>query len=147
MNGKRCCFYGNGMVENSLEMYERARSKIIHLIENENVVEFWTGTHTIFDNICAKCVMHLRDIYKDIKLVYIERNFISDKESYLKIYDEIHRVNIPYNLPSPLGVYRYNEYMVAESDFALYFIDDYCYDNGIFYIADKLNVKMINVID
>ena len=63
------CFTGHREVsENTVKLFNRLYTCLENLITTENATDFYAGGAVGFDTIAAKCVLSLREKYKDIRL-------------------------------------------------------------------------------
>ena len=66
---KSACFTGHREIsENAVKLFNRLYRCLEKLITEENVTDFYAGGAVGFDTIAAKCVLSLREKYKDIHL-------------------------------------------------------------------------------
>lgn len=64
---KICAFSGHRKIESTEEFQTKVKIEILKLIDN-GVTVFLNGGALGFDMLCAKTVIELREIFKDIKL-------------------------------------------------------------------------------
>ena len=70
MKTKVCCFAGHATIPDKEETKLKLKSKIINLIEKENVTTFYSGGKGAFDWLCAYTVDELRKNYPFIRIVF-----------------------------------------------------------------------------
>ena len=126
MKMKRCCFAGHKDVGSKFNT-NNMKNKIIELIENESVREFWVGNYGSFDAYSSAVIRELKEIYKDIKLElvipYLTKSIMEYKEEYYNKYDNILLANIPEKTPKQYRIIKANEYMVNNSDYLICYIN------------------------
>ena len=65
-----CCFTGHRVIpKEQMENIERQTKEVCENLIRKGYRVFIAGGALGFDTICAKCVLELREIYEDIKLV------------------------------------------------------------------------------
>ena len=91
MKEKICCFCGHRDCDSL--MREQIKEKITNLIENQDIITFYSGGMGNFDMLCGSVVRELKHKYKNIRLCliapYMAKKLNTDKEYYAEMYDEI----------------------------------------------------------
>ncbi len=92
MNKNICCFIGHRNITETAELKKNLMKKIETLILNENVDTFLFGSKSNFNNLCLKVVTKLKELYPNIKRIYVraEYPYISAqyKDYLLKNYED-----------------------------------------------------------
>lgn len=122
---KKCCCFGHRFVYEDIE--SKIEKELIDLIENKNVLTFYTGGMGDFDNLFSSAVRKIKHGYVGIKLILVRPYFTNElntnKEFYQLNYDS---VIIPEEL---MGIHykraigERNRWMVDNSDFLLAYVN------------------------
>ena len=80
---KTCCFIGHRQVFLTLDDLNKLKSIIENLILNENVLEFYFGSNSQFNNICHNLLTGLKE--KHPKVI---RKFFNCKSEYCVLESE-----------------------------------------------------------
>lgn len=82
-----CAFFGHSNFD--YDPYkEKIRERIIDLIENRGVTEFYSGGRGKFENMCSHLVWELREKYPNIKNILVLSYIPSKKFDLFFYYDE-----------------------------------------------------------
>ena len=125
-----CAFTGHRNVKSDFD-YDKFKSEVINLIEEENVTVFYDGVARGFDLIAAKCVIELKEKYA-VKLIACipckgqEKCYSpEEKEDYnyvLKNSDEIKILSQNYYSGC---MYARNRYIVNNADIVLAYLTEH----------------------
>ncbi len=123
---KVCCFFCHKKIEKSDGLKSELFSVIKELILKENVNTFLFGSRSEFDSLCRDVVEELKNIYPNIKRIYVRAEYQYIDEGYLKYllksYDETY---FPKKI-SGAGKASYikrNYEMIDNSDFCVIYYD------------------------
>ena len=70
-----CSFFGHRNTEPTEELTNKIRETAEMLITEEGVSVFLFGSKSRFDSLCYKVITNLRNIYPDIRRVYVRSAF------------------------------------------------------------------------
>ena len=114
----RVTFCGHSQLYGDPEIENRLKNEIEELIL-KGADEFFLGGYGQFDNLCAKCLKTLKEIYPHIKSVlvipYLEKSyptFLYDETLYPPLED----------VPKRFAIVKRNEYMVEKSDVIISYV-------------------------
>lgn len=123
---KTCCFIGHRKVKKTPELIEKLEKTVINLIKTQNVGTFLFGSKSNFDELCLKKVSELKNVYPEIKLIYVRSHFPYISKDYtnylLKTYDDTFIPNGVENSGKASYVKR-NRAMIDLSDFCVFYYD------------------------
>ncbi len=99
---------------------------MIELIKGKGVKIFLFGSRSDFDKICLKAVTELKNVFPEIKRVYVrgEYPYIDDgyKDYILKMYEETYFPTKAKKAGKAVYIVR-NAEMVEKSDFCVFYYD------------------------
>ncbi len=116
------CFIGHRTITVTDELYERIRTTVLDLIDNQDVDTFLFGSRSQFDELCLKIVTEIKEIRPHIKRIYVraEYPYISaDYEKYLlTFYDETYMPENIIHAGKAIYIER-NRHMIDSSDICI----------------------------
>lgn len=143
-----CCAFGHRFV------YENVGAKLekvlIELVENRNMITFYTGGMGDFDSMYSSAVRKIKLKYSDVRLVLVKPYFTNDlntdKDFYIMNYDS---VIIPEELMGvhyKAAVKQRNRWMIDNSNYVITYVNK---DFGGAYEAQRYakskDKKLINI--
>ena len=124
---KSCCFFGHRKIKMSETLTGELRSTIKELIEGENVVSFYFGSKSQFDDLCHSVVTELKQNYPHIKRIYVRAEFAfigDDYEKYLlESFEETYYPEHMVEAGRAAYVER-NQEMIKKSDYCIVYYDE-----------------------
>ena len=134
------CFIGHRTITITDELYERIRTTVLDLIDNQDVDTFLFGSRSQFDELCLKIVTEIKEIRPHIRRIYVraEYPYISaDYKKYLlTFYDETYMPESIIHAGKAVYIER-NRHMIDSSDICIF----YCDTNSIhdqYYMGTRL---------
>ena len=121
-----CCFAGHSIIYNK-GIIKDIRDRAAWLIKNNGVEEFWLGGYGEFDKYAYNAMKQVKNIYHDIKLVYVVPYHSKVKPNDKNKYDEIMVANVPEKTPIKYRIIKTNEFIVDNADYMICYVD---YDFG-----------------
>ena len=122
-----CCFFGHRKINNTPELIERLTKEIEVLISEKDVVIFYFGSKSEFDDLCHKVVTELKKKYPEIKRIYVRSAFqhIPDwyEDSLLQHYEDTYFPEHMEKAGRASYVER-NQEMINKSDFCVIYYDE-----------------------
>ena len=122
-----CCFFGHRKINKTPELIERLTKEIEVLISEKDVVIFYFGSKSEFDDLCHKVVTELKEKYPHIKRIYVRSAFqhIPDwyEDSLLKHYEDTYFPERMEKAGKASYVER-NQEMINKSDFCVVYYDE-----------------------
>lgn len=122
-----CCFFGHRKINKTPELIERLTKELEVLISEKDVVIFYFGSKSEFDDLCHKVVTELKKKYPEIKRIYVRSAFqhIPDwyEDSLLQHYED---TCFPEHMEK-VGRASYverNQEMINKSDFCVIYYDE-----------------------
>jgi uncharacterized phage-like protein YoqJ len=116
---KACAFFGHrdwGLEEGK----EEIKNSIVHLIENYEVTQFYSGGRGNFDNLCSQLVCELKSKYPHIKNTLVLSYIPKKKEEYglpEKYDDSVYLLEE--SVPPRFAIVKTNEIMIDKSDYLI----------------------------
>ncbi len=150
MKTKVCCFAGHANIYNQDNVIEKLKKEIINLIENEEVITFYSGGKGAFDWLCAHTVDELRKDYPFIKSYWILSYMPKEKDEYTerisKIFDDTVYPDIE-KTPLRFAISKRNEWMINNSDFLIAYVEHSWGGAAktFEYAQKKKHIKIINI--
>jgi len=124
---KNCCFFGHRKIEITETLVKTLTDAIKDLIEKENVVNFYFGSKSQFDDLCHEVVSELKQEYPHIKRIYVRAafQFIPDwyEEGLLEHYEDTYFPEHMANAGRASYVER-NQEMIKKSDYCIVYYDE-----------------------
>ena len=122
-----CCFFGHRKINKTPELIERLTKEIEVLISEKDVVIFYFGSKSEFDDLCHKVVTELKKKYPEIKRIYVRSAFqhIPDwyEDSLLQHYEDTYFPEHMEKAGRASYVER-NQEMINKSDFCVIYYDE-----------------------
>ena len=122
-----CCFFGHRKINKTPELIERLTKEIEVLISEKDVVTFYFGSKSEFDDLCHKVVTELKKKYPEIKRIYVRSAFqhIPDwyEDSLLQHYEDTYFPEHMEKAGRASYVER-NQEMINKSDFCVIYYDE-----------------------
>ena len=122
-----CCFFGHRKIDKMPELIERLTKEIEVLISEKDVVIFYFGSKSEFDDLCHKVVTELKKKYPEIKRIYVRSAFqhIPDwyEDSLLQHYEDTYFPEHMEKAGRASYVER-NQEMINKSDFCVIYYDE-----------------------
>ena len=114
---KTCVFFGHGKEDYS-PYIEELEEIIVNLIENEGVIQFYSGGRGKFDVICAEIVGNLRGKYSQIRNTLVLSYIPNNKQNFTlhERYDDSVYL-LEKEVPPIFAISKTNEAMVEKADF------------------------------
>ena len=116
---KACAFFGHrdwGVEEGK----EEIRNSIVHLIENYEVAQFYSGGRGNFDNLCSQIVYELKKKYPHIKNTLVLSYIPKKKEEYglpEKYDDSVYFLEE--RVPPRFAIVKTNEKIIDKVDYVI----------------------------
>ena len=127
MENKVCCFIGHRKIEKTPVLKEKLLNILESLITKENVINFFFGSKSQFDDYCYEIVTELKKTYPHIKRVYVRSAFqhIPDwyEDSLLEHYEDTYFPEHMAKAGRASYVER-NQEMINKSDFCVFYYDE-----------------------
>lgn len=127
MKEKVCSFIGHRYVTVTEKLKIKLKSVIEKLITLEKVYTFLFGSASRFDELCLSVVSELKEVYPEIKRVYVRSVYPVIGKKYevylLGIYDETYMPEGIENSGRASYVER-NRKMIDGSDFIVFYYDE-----------------------
>ncbi len=122
-----CCFFGHRKIKVTDGLVETLTATIEDLIENKNVVNFYFGSKSQFDDLCHNVVTRLKQKYPYIKRIYVraEYTFIGDdyKTYLLESFEETYYPKHMVDAGRAAYVER-NQEIIKKSDYCVVYYDE-----------------------
>ena len=146
-----CCFVGHRTIENKPFIYEQVKQCVTDLINRENITTFLFGSKSQFDELCLEVVTELKNIFPNIKRVYVRAvyDYVTvDYEKYLlTLYDDTFYAEKARNA-NRLAYVKRNEEMIDKSSICIFHYKYNAPHSGTaiaFKYAQQLNKRIIKV--
>lgn len=127
MENKGCCFIGHRKIAKSSELREKIFNAIENIIVNENVINFFFGSKSEFNDYCYEIVTELKEKYPQIKRIYVRSAYEHIPDWYenglLEHYEDTY---FPEHM-SKAGKASYverNQEMINKSNFCIFYYDE-----------------------
>ena len=127
MENKGCCFIGHRKIAKSSELREKILNTIENIIVNENVINFFFGSKSEFNDYCYEIVTELKEKYPQIKRIYVRSAYEHIPDWYenglLEHYEDTY---FPEHM-SKAGKASYverNQEMINKSNFCIFYYDE-----------------------
>ena len=124
---KSCCIIGHRDFEKSEFLELKVKETIINLIEKERVTNFLFGSNSKFNDFCYDIVSELKNIYVDIKRIFVRAEFpviSNDYFNYLKKFYEDSYFYSEKLITNKFSHIRRNQIMINRSDFCLFYFNN-----------------------
>lgn len=122
-----CCFFGHRKIKVTDELVETLTDAIRELIENKNVVNFYFGSKSQFDDLCHSVITDLKQKYPHIKRIYVRAEFAfigDDYEKYLlESFEDTYYPEHMIDAGRAAYVER-NQEMIKKSDYCIVYYDE-----------------------
>ena len=124
---KVCCFIGHRKINTKLELINKLSETIELLITKRNVDTFLFGCNSEFDDLCYEIVSELKDIYPNIKRIYVRAKYPYIDERYrdylLEQFEDTYYPQSVFNSAKASYVKR-NQEMIDKSDICIFYYDE-----------------------
>ena len=130
MEGKKaitCCVIGHRRVEVTDELRRYLKMTMLKLIANDGVDTFLFGNKGDFDKLCYEAISEIREVYPNVKRVYVRAEFQEISNSYEKyLLTRYEYTCYPVKIAKAgRAVYVERNYeMIEKSDYAIFYFDE-----------------------
>lgn len=127
MENKGCCFIGHRKIAKSSELREKIFNAIENIIVNENVINFFFGSKSEFNDYCYEIVTELKEKYPQIKRIYVRSAYEHIPDWYenglLEHYEDTYFTEHMSKAGKASYVER-NQEMINKSNFCIFYYDE-----------------------
>ncbi|MBQ3151068.1 MAG: hypothetical protein IJB86_07505 [Clostridia bacterium] len=125
----KVAFFGHRFINNVFKVENLLKEQILKLLSEKSYVEFLVGRNGDFDQCVSSSVISVKKSYRDdnssliLVLPYLTAEFLNNKESFSKYYDEI-EITCSDKYVHPKAAFKIrNRQMVDRADLVICYVE------------------------